>query len=523
MTRATFSMEPYDEARARAALRTLRNRIHRFDPGSLLREAVFALNHPAALAFERMRMFPPWALLKVVERIALAQRGGAPAGTERATERDFHDVVNRVHDFGNNHSILPGDYDSHWSVARTLAFRQLWLQTHFRGEHLSRQQQLFLERGKRDRFNRALRAATGISIEEFLAAASLMAARLRNAENGPAIDSRDIAQYGKFVDERILHRYFAATARTLPELATELERVYALGSDDEVAAEEQMHGQSPLWRFPFVRLGDKIVSLGRPVFWAHVRDYVLEVLRDHDAAWLGQELGTPFEEYLRLGLEHSRLVYRDENWLRRHLSGDSKVVDYVLLLGDVVVLLDAKGVVLPASKRGAVTCRTVTSSLKASVVKAVVQGLETAHRLRAAGVVDGIDFRGREFFFMCVTAGDMYLSVGADFIQNYAREAYAKGQGSIPQDNFFVLSAREWDDAMGYVAAGDIDFGQSLRDRAALNRTQHTMQFSQMLFDDEKPAPIAPYLQTPALELFRRIQKQGEATVMRERTSFGAP
>jgi hypothetical protein len=503
---------PYDEALAAASLRKLRNRIARFHPSSLLRPVIRELNHPDALDPARWVNFAtPWTLLALAERILLAQRGLPAPNSEQASERDFLDVLQRLRQFENDHTVLPRHYDSIWSFARVLGFRQQWLQERFHAATLARQELVLLKDGRTSIVDDQLRNICGLSLAEFLDAASTLSGRFLRSENSATLSEADINTYERVLPSVPVRAYLRAMSLDLAQASTYLADVYRLGTSEEAPSEEQVLGQSPLWRYPFLRFDGAHHLLGRPLFWAHTREYVTEVLRAADPQEFGRKFGPPFERYLELALRDSRVTYRDESWLARHLPGDGKVADYVILVEDTAIIVDAKAFILPAPKRGVLSRRSVTSALKNNVVYSVTQALETAARLRAAGIVDGIDFRSVEFFSMCVTPRELYLAVGQDFIDNYAADAYSRGAPAIPKANFFALSAHAWENTFAAVAAGGA-LAPALRARAQANTTQKTLLFTQGLFEaeNERGVPTPSYLKDGPMTRLKRILESAQ-------------
>jgi hypothetical protein len=147
------------------------------------------------------------------------------------------------------------------------------------------------------------------------------------------------------------------------------------------------------------------------------------------------------EKYVELGLIEAKCQYISENDLRKIISKESKVVDFVV---DNSILIECKAIELPNRPSTLPNSLLFYNALKDSIVKAYAKQMLT--------VANNLQDAQQEIFGIIVTYKEFNVCNGLDIWDNLLKQTtfdYAKENNLrvdlLPPQNLYIMDITTWD------------------------------------------------------------------------------
>jgi len=167
-------------------------------------------------------------------------------------------------------------------------------------------------------------------------------------------------------------------------------------------------------------------------------------------------------------IANTNIRYFDEKELSANLSGQGKLVDYLLVHEGSKILVDAKGVEMSYLGMVGHQPEVITDKTRTSIVKGIQQGFETVSRLGNIKKLGEVEFGKADNYLIVVTFKDVFVGNGLDFYENVAKGTLNELMGQygggppIPFEHMYFMSIDDFDLLTGGIASGDIALTQIL-------------------------------------------------------------
>lgn len=192
--------------------------------------------------------------------------------------------------------------------------------------------------------------------------------------------------------------------------------------------------------YPFQLLDNKLQVIHRNVFNYVCNYYIYDFLKANDSTFT-EYFGQRMEKYVELGLKEAKCQYISENDLRKIVSKESKVVDFVV---DNCILIECKAIELPNRPSTLPNSLLFYNALKDSIVKAYAKQMLT--------VANSLKNSQQEFFGIIVTYKEFNICNGSDIWDNllkkttfdYAQENNLRAD-LLPPQNLYIMDITTWD------------------------------------------------------------------------------
>jgi hypothetical protein len=286
--------------------------------------------------------------------------------------------MNMIRDLGDQ-ARLPSNHTEFKTLFKSMAFQQFWLQRRISAADLGRQIPLFLELKNKETISELFhQASRGLSLHDFFELSFGVVAHflsndkplvLRPTYFNPISDQYPPDSIPRFLDLVALDRSQA--------------QAFLKAEDSRVRDfDARLYERTPLTKRPLLTLSNGTLLCYAPQVLFHgFGNLVYDLLKDHSPSKFSEHFGYAFEEYIKIALKHLSIPFISESELKSTFP-NSLVVDYLVPLHSVNILIEAKAVELSPQARTTPSPTVVLNHLRSSVLKAIKQGLTTAHRIR---------------------------------------------------------------------------------------------------------------------------------------------
>ena len=478
-----------------------REKIRRYEPGSLVGHAVNALHESHAAGVDGMRTLRPWEILLAIQW-TVQEADGNFFLRMPALRNDLHVLLNILHEI-EAAVPMPDDYQ-HWMLfMRQLAFQQFALQHGPDGSSVARQLILFGSLQPNHRLQVAFMKETGVSIQEFCILCFGLLTLALQTPAPRAINPLDLKKLESSGEPGSVDKLFRFLGKTIPELHTWL----AADKYRSIPIADQRILPSPLLDVPLLANAPNQYFIYHPsLFIRSLETVVYRTLRRTNPEKFGDHFGPMFEHYVARCMDCAGLEYLDEGALKAVLMGTGKCVDFSIVESNCNVLIDAKAVEMPPWGRVSDNAEFLMRAIKSSV-NAMRQGLETRRRIDLLPPESRSKFGTGETFLVIVTFDDLYLGTNKNFQSIFGGTLLPRleqdygSQLAIPFENMFFLSISELESLLEMIRIGKTTFVSALRHARQQDgdRATQKLQFIQHL-DSLGLAPTRLPLVTEALE-----------------------
>jgi hypothetical protein len=473
-----------------------RNRLRRYEPGSMLTHAINALYEVYSGGIEVIRRYQPWNILLAM-KWTLQEADALSHRRPPATLSDFHAVLGILHEIGG-HVRMPSEYEHVTLFMRHLAFQQFWFRPEPSAEALVRQDLLFSSLPSNHLLAREFYDLTGVRPSEFIDLAFAMLTLLLKTPT-PRIISRT---YFETIEHSLaagaLDGFLQCLSKSIPEL-----HAWLVGKEFQgMSVADQKILPTPLLDTPLIQAASgEYVVVYPTLLMRSLESGIYRALRRNNPEGFGDQFGPIFEKYVGRCLADAGLEYIDEEGLKARLPDTGKCVDFLLMEGDCHVLIDAKGVEMSARGRVFQRADLVLQAIKSSAVKAIEQGMATSRRIIDLPSTNALAHARDEMFLVVVTFDDLFLGNNFEFGAIFGKHLLPRlerdygSQLPIPLEHIFFISVDEFERLLARVRAKSAKVGDILRYARTQDALDHTRKFVfQQHLDSfctqEKPLPL---------------------------------
>lgn len=322
---------------------------------------------------------------------------------------------------------------------------------------------------------------------------------------GPDYLSPWRATYGESVD-----RFYSLFVRDLPSLRAELQKDVA----QRIRGRQELYEFPYLKRFPLLRLRDGRMHCWHPLVFARGMEDAVHLRLSELGKDYVDSFSRVFEAYVTELATGSGMPALDERAYKAVMGGDASSVEVILsgvdcnifveakmsLFADDVLLQDSEAAVFNKTKR---------------IREGIGQGWKVADRLREDGCPLGAQFRKPQDFLLVVTSRELILGGGEKLQRLFAPGMFdypnAAAQARLPLTNVFIVSIEDFENAMGCVAAGEVDLSEVLKEAAVANQRGDT---AKMFFADFLAKHTNKWTQPECLVAARRASEARMAKVL---------
>lgn len=443
----------------RSLLAQAKDRLGQFRALSFFDAAYRELNREPSDGFDWLQRWPHISFL--IAKWALA---GWRPGDDRPEPGpdDLHFVAQSVFDAIGHLLRVEGNPVI---FMRRMALQQIWMQRSFDASSIPRQFRILGERMAGTGIMARFEERYGMTAADFAVQLAHMAADVGEMiRHAPLADQRPLT--ARSPDHWL--RVRSNLSKAVPDLHREMQALIGR----ETPAEIEVCEQSPLVTMPFlehVDLGP--VCIHPKLLFRCLESVLFDLARSIDPRPFMNDFGPAFEDYVAEVLSDlGGHVLREEE-IKRRLTGEGKVVDFMLVFDDALVLIDAKGIEghydelyhnLPAE---------LAARLRTSLLRAVDQAISTVARLP-------VELQRLEVYFLCVTFKQVVvtdgsalreLTVGTDEWEH----ARWSSQALTPVRMFFP-SAYEFESLVALAVATGAPLSRVVQEISLQNANPHT-------------------------------------------------
>ena len=241
--------------------------------------------------------------------------------------------------------------------------------------------------------------------------------------------------------------------------------------------------ETPFICFPLIRVGETYWCVYPEILHRTLGHFVFDALKRADPSKFALHFGRRFESYVGELVAATGLPFATEAALEQKLSGQGKLVDFMVVDGEANIFIDAKGVEMAPRGKIAHLQDVVRGATENSLLKAVEQGLAVNDRLSQLSGDDPVVRERADNYLIAVTYKELYIgngqmlssAVGEDAL-NRILSAYPE-EGRIPLKRIYFLTIDEMERLMQMVREGRIRLHEALRRAAAADADQNTRKF----------------------------------------------
>lgn len=205
---------------------------------------------------------------------------------------------------------------------------------------------------------------------------------------------------------------------------------------------------------PFILFRGQYRIAHKAIFTQTVKHFIYAYLKAHSNQF-SEEFGKRLEKYVELGLKENHISYLNDNLLKKaYPSG--KIADFFM---EEDILMEVKAIELHPRSGVMRTRDILINDLDATIIKAYIQLLETAHKINREGNFSGI----------ILTYKEMYLGFGVDAWNEFLKEPveqyctdHSIKLALLPPQNLVFISIENWDMMMQAIKSKHITLKEIL-------------------------------------------------------------
>lgn len=471
--------EPYSESAYYAGYKVIRNKFRKHLPIQLLALLLDYLNHPAKDELEELKKHP-WLILLLIKWIFTDECFEQP-NKKNVSQSEVMNLLQQMLDL-RAECRLPSQYTHHSLFFRNIGFQQFIFQRQLGLHFLGRQATLFACERNARYYNDQFCIATGVSINRFIQLMCMLMARFVVPEQNGAYN-REVSLswfstvFNKYPVEEV-KRFLDSMSVDLQEIRPRL-----LGTDNGRRQCQEQYEHSPFLRFPLIKKDHTYLCVYPLILYRSMENFIYDTLRGLDPEGFMRRFGSTFERYVEKSLQHSGLDFTTERELMSALTGDGKVVDFLVADNNANIFIDAKGVEISYQGKVTHSAEILRNRTKDSILKAIEQAYETNSRLLEAQSIKPIMRFREKAFIIAITYSEMYLGTGKTFYEAVAggkiKELQSKypAEVHIPMENIYFLTIEDFDLYCEGVRSHVVGFVEGLEKAKLLDAEPVTRKF----------------------------------------------
>ena len=468
-----FSEAPYYEEYKR-----IRNKFRKLDSISIINGCLRYLHSPVKDEFEQLKK-QPWHVLLLIKWILL-DKDFYIKNRKLASDSETLKIMQSVLDLGGK-ARMPSQYQHHILFFRNVAYQQFLYQKRFSLSNFFRQFILFYDLPDNHVVKVAFFESFGISLNKFLELSIIILVRFLD-EKYYTISSNYFNSLKNGYSKYEINNFLLALSKTLTEIKN-----WLIENDSGKRYASEYYEQTPFLEYPLLKDNENYICIEKHIFFRGLEHFIYDKLRDWNSAKFMDKFGGIFENYVETTIKHTKLLYFDEEKLKKLIPESKKVIDFIIVDNNSNIFLDAKAVEM--SYTGKVTYLTdvVKDKTKLSILKAIEQAHDVLSKLKKhGGNGESLNYKEKNYLIV-VTFKELYLGSGRTFYETIAKdkidEIYYKYKNDvlIDLDNIFFLTIEEFELFSEAIHAGNISLVEGL-EKAKLDDLQpETRKFDFLL------------------------------------------
>lgn len=397
-------MSKYDD------YKVLRNNVRKFNAMSIILTCIRKLHEISKKPIHEETAYLPWELLYLT-KIAFLE--GGKNGEKEAGIINVNGMLNQLKNLGSESSFLSEKTTGGLrKFMRMLAFQQFWVQRGLSNYDLARQVLIF---NNCTAWSAEFEAITGIPMRTYLQLLVASWTRFLTPENHISLTQGWFAPLG--YPAATINSFLNTVSLPFDETVGFVQKHYEK-TDDKLL---QLTEQTPLKQYPFLHVGPEYYCYSPYVLQDRAKNVIYDLLKATHANNFTQSFGELFEAYIyRLLDQLGGIRYIKEEQLKR-IFPRRRVCDAIVEVGDMIILLEIKGVEMHPYSQINPTNAVMTQMLKTNIIKSFEQLYEVANMLNNCEEGQNIK-QDKEVLALVVTYKEMYLSDGKDTWDEFLAE-----------------------------------------------------------------------------------------------------
>lgn len=439
--------------------RNIQNIIRRFNPLSILRESLAYIYSPTKNELEQSSK-QPWLVMLTIKWTFLDPLVKKHLARPDITRKEMLDLLQSVLDLTDTGS-MPDEFDDVRLFMRALAYQQFFHQTDNGLFDLARQKLLFGKVPENHYFKKRFLNRTGVTVDDFLLLAFALLATVKNT--GPIVPRPYLFDAIPAISPMVVHAFLNLVSVDINDLHHEL-----TVADTEGRNPDEYLRQTPFLRFPLIKVNAEYWCVSPYVLARSIGHFIYDLLKRDDVNRFNFPFGKAFEQYVGECIKNSGLAYAKEKEIEKELGGEGNLVDFIVVDGDVNILVDAKGVEMAQSGMTALKRGDVRRATKTSLIKAYEQGHDVAARLTGLKTNHPVIRQRTTTYLLAVTYKELYIGNGltlnamAGDTELEKIRAIHSEDSLIPAENIYFLTISEFEELTSLVSDGSIGLAQAL-------------------------------------------------------------
>lgn len=432
------------------AYKEWRNRARKYDPQSIVHEALRFLCEPASDQVAELRK-APWLTMLMVKWVCQdSYLDGKPASA--ITRPQLNDLRQRLWEFPERLDRADRDTMPLRLFMRQLLRPQLGFQRGITRSFV-REAVLLAEQAEDYPLRKLFKEKTGLDVLDFI--------DLSLATFGTVIDgSRSLrddyfAPLRTSYTEEVISSYQSSIARTFPELVAFCRSLP--GANQKVASE---YFEFPvLTRYPFFRTGNTMICWHPTVFYRGLEGFVHSVLSEAGQDYI-KRFSRLFERHVVTEAKKVPTRFIDEDELRDHIAADTQVPDGLLSFPGCNVFIESKAGLFNESVMTVGNSDLFahkTRAIRTAVGQAWATSISLREQRRAPADVLAADTD----YLLIITNKELGTSRGTSFASMYPDGTLdypsAEAECLLPLSRVYVLTIEDFERLTSAAAKGQIE------------------------------------------------------------------
>lgn len=453
MTKAHKRAASFEEG-----IQDIQNAIRRYNPLSIFMQALRYLYAPTKDELQQTSK-QPWLIMLLIQWTYLDPLANHDLDRPPATQTEMLSVLQEILDLTDT-GTMPDQFDDVRLFMRALAYQQFFHQTDNGLFDLARQKLIFAAVPENHYFRAKFLKQTGVPVADFLTLAFALYATIK--ARGPMIQRSYLFNACSNIAAPTVDAFLRLVSIDIKNLNKKLNDL------DEGRSPDEYLRQTPFLRFPIIKVGAEYWCVSPHVLARSLGYFIYDFLKRDDVDGFNPPFGRSFEQYVNEQISASKLSFAKEKDLIKVISGEGKVVDFLVVDGEANVLIDAKGVEIAQSGMAAVKRGSVRRATKTSLIKAFEQGQEVAARLSRLKPNHPIIKHRDSTYLLAITYKELYIGNGATLAAVAGDAELQKirakhpQESLIPLENIYFLTINEFEELMFLVSEGRLGLVEAL-------------------------------------------------------------
>jgi hypothetical protein len=484
----------------------LRNKFRKFEKNSLLKQLLLPLDHISSLSPHEWKGHTPWELLLFLKWL-IADWENMKSNHE-ANLSQFNSLVNDVKNFvEDSDTILRGNHPQRGTkFLRKMAFQQFWLQEKTGSREIGMSIDLFSKLRNKFDVDSFLLNKIGLTSQEFIDLGVVTWSFAHKLGVHNQILNIDYFKPLKTFSEQKIKNFLDFLSIDL------LEGPNFCKEHTRKDYTRQAYEQSPFKIKPLLKINQNYKVICPTLIDELLKNGLYDTCKILGGEEFTQNFGKVFEDFLRKSLDHYKIKYFHETWLKKN-TDFAKYIDFLIPCENGNILLESKGIEAGPQVRENPTDLILASSLKDSIVKGINQAGYVNDK-----ILNGFKNLKPNNFILVVTYKNLYLGDGVEvweeFLKGKLIEKYGTNINNLDPKKIFFLSVDDFNKFLYCFNGNSNQMINKLEEILILKEkpTEKKFIFSQYLEAELSTKGDPHFLDKNFKELFNRLMENFKNT-----------